>query len=69
MNKQNIEKAKKLGEAASNVLKTADEAAKLVGLFVPGKKPEHAIDVVSHCWQCGHQYTSDYDLYHGHNHN
>lgn len=66
--KSDIEKARKLGEATANVLKTADVAADIVGLFVPGKAPKRAIDVVSHCWQCGHQYTSDYDLYHGHKH-
>lgn len=68
MSKRDIEKAKKLGEEAHLVLKAADAAADIVGLFVPGKPPERAIDVVSHCPRCGHQYTSDYDLYHGHKH-
>lgn len=67
-NKSDIEKARKLGEATANVLKAADVSADIVGLFRPGKPPERAIDVVSHCPRCGHQYTSDYDLYHGHKH-
>ena len=68
MSKSDIEKAKQLGKAVANTLAAADASADIVGLFVPGAEPTRAIDVVSHCWQCGHQYTSDYDLYHGHKH-